>query len=197
MIILIIKIIMIMKYLMMMMIPTLKIWRQGRDGRSEIAQEAVRRCNEEAWIWTNHDLMMIIIMRMMVIKETRTNYDDDDDYDEAWSWNNDDHDDDAVKMKKSPEGRGVELLLDVGPPRSPPIIICIFYNCHSLFSFFATKKEDYLDYIHAHIDYFSITMSTKREILFLILEWLSKFTFLSIEVKNITKSNHNPQIILN
>ena len=117
-----------------------------------------------------------------MIKETRTNYDDDDDYDEASSWNNDDDDDDdnddddddddddAVKMKKSPEGRGVELLLDVGPPRSPPIIICIFYNCHSLFSFFAIEKEEYPDYIHASIDYFSITVSTKREILILILE---------------------------
>ena len=29
------------------------MWRQGRDGRSEIAQEAVRRCDDGAWQWND------------------------------------------------------------------------------------------------------------------------------------------------
>ena len=29
---------------------TVKIWRQGRDGRREIAQEAVKMCEDEAWV---------------------------------------------------------------------------------------------------------------------------------------------------
>ena len=28
----------------------MKIWRQGRDGRREIAQEAVKMCEDEAWV---------------------------------------------------------------------------------------------------------------------------------------------------
>ena len=28
----------------------MKIWRQGRDGRKEIAQEAVKMCEDEAWV---------------------------------------------------------------------------------------------------------------------------------------------------
>ena len=46
-----IKIIMLKIYMhtMIIKIITLKMWRQGRDGRSDIAQEAVRRCDDGAW----------------------------------------------------------------------------------------------------------------------------------------------------
>ena len=46
--------------------------------------------------------------------------DDDDDGDDG---DDDDGDEEAVRMKKSPEGREVWLLLGVCPQQSPPIII--------------------------------------------------------------------------
>ena len=51
------------------------------------------------------------------------NHDHDHDGDDDNNSDDDDGDEEAVRMKKSPEGRGVWLLLGVCPQQSPPIII--------------------------------------------------------------------------
>ena len=51
------------------------------------------------------------------------NHDHDHDGDDDNNSDDDDGDKEAVRMKKSPEGREVWLLLGVCPQQSPPIII--------------------------------------------------------------------------
>ena len=73
-------------------------------------------CNDEASPLNNHDHDHD--------GDDDHNSDDDHDGDDDDGGGDDDNDDEeAVMMKKSPEGRGVWLLLGVCPQQSPPIII--------------------------------------------------------------------------
>ena len=70
-------------------------------------------CNDEASPLNNHD-------HDHDGDDDNNSDDDDDDGDDG---DDDDGDEEAVRMKKSPEGREVWLLLGVCPQQSPPIII--------------------------------------------------------------------------